>query len=79
VLEVLELLLSELIPLLVQSLPGRVLVVLLPLGLRQELVVADHPVLVGVRLFEHVFPHPLHLLLPFPHVVLGSVRVVDLV
>ena len=47
-LEVLELLLSELVPLLVQSLPGRVLVVLLPLGLRQELFVADHPVLVGV-------------------------------
>ena len=78
-LEVLELLLSELVPLLVQGLPGRVLVVLLPLGLRKELVIADHPVLISIRLFEHVLPHSLHLLLPLPHVVLRGVRVVHLV
>ena len=46
--KVLELLLSELVALLVKCLPGLVLVVLLPLGLGQELVVADHPVLVRV-------------------------------
>jgi len=74
-----ELLLGELVALLVQRLPGLVLVVLLPLGLGQELLVADHPVLVGVRLFKHVLPHPLHLLLPLPHVVLGRVGVVHLV
>ena len=78
-LKVLELLLSELVSLFVQGLPGRVLVVLLPLGLRKELIIADHPVLVGVRLFEHVLSHSLHLLLSLPHVVLRGVGVVHLV
>ena len=77
--KVLELLLRELVALLVKCLPGLVLIVLLPLGLGQELLVADHSILVGVRLLKHVLPHPLHLLLPLPHVVLGRVLVVDFV
>ena len=48
VLELVVFLLGEDVLGLVQSVPALVLVVLIPLGLGQELVVADHPVLVLV-------------------------------
>merc|ERR1719319_2147094 len=65
--------------LVVHCVPARVLLELIPLRLLEELVVADHVVLVPVALLEHMLPHPLHLLLPLPHIVLGGVGVVGLV
>ena len=63
----------------VRGIRTRVFFVLVALRLGQELVEGDEPVAVDVRLPEDVLPHPLHLLFPLTHVVLGSVGIVNLV
>lgn len=75
---IVQILLVRVLGRLVHRVPLLVLLELGALRLVDELLVADQVVLVRVRLLEHVLAHPLHLLGPFAHIVLGNARLVDL-
>lgn len=75
---IVQVLLVRVLGRLVHRVPLLVLLELGALRLVDELLVADQVVLVRVRLLEHVLAHPLHLLGPFAHIVLGNARLVDL-
>ena len=63
----------------VTYLPPFVLLKRRPLRALNELVETDHPVVVLVDLLDHMFPHPVHLLVPFHLVILGCVWIIQLI
>merc|ERR1719295_333826 len=72
-------LMLKLLELIVHCVPARVLLKLIPLGLCQKLVETYHVVFVRVALLENMLPHPLHFLLPLPHIILRGVGIIGLV
>jgi len=48
-------------------------------GTLKEFLEADESVLILVHLLHHMFSHPVHLLVPFHHVILRSIRIIRFV
>lgn len=63
----------------IDRIPFRILLKFVSLRLLDKLLEAYQPVLVRVRLLEHVLAHPFHLFRALLHVVLGRTGLVHLV